>query len=72
MKEEDLEALGKGECYVLSPYEDKWDKREYLLRTGEIVKGIKASYKDTVVAWVNFDMDTYLGIGVNHGRGVSR
>ena len=67
MKEEELEDLGKEEYYILSPKEKNcYCERHYLLRNGEIVKGIKTSYKDTVVAWVNVDMDTYLGIGVLH------
>ena len=39
---------------------------EYLLTTGEIVRGISAFYKSVVVNWVNRDNDIYLGIGVKH------
>ncbi len=39
---------------------------EYLLTTGEIVRGISTFYKSEVVNWVNRDNDIYLGIGVKH------
>lgn len=39
---------------------------EYLLTTGEIVKGIGTSFKESVVRWVRKDGDIYLGVGVQH------
>lgn len=45
---------------------DTYEEGTYLLRNGEIVRGLRAKHKDTVVTWVNHDMDTYLGIGVFH------
>jgi len=39
---------------------------EYLLTTGEIVRGISTFYKSVVVWWVNRDKDVYLGVGVEH------
>lgn len=39
---------------------------EYLLTTGEIVRGISTYNKGTAACWVNRDNDIYLGIGVKH------
>jgi hypothetical protein len=67
MKEEDLEDLGKGEYYILSPKEKNYYyERHYLLRNGEIVKGIRAASKVDACCWMRRDEDTYLGIGVFH------
>lgn len=67
MKEEELEDLGKREYYILSPKEKNYyHERHYLLRNGEIVKGIRASSKVDACCWVRRDGDTYLGIGVLH------
>lgn len=68
MKEADLENLGKEEYYIVSPHiKDTYAEGTCLLRNGETVKGLRTKHKDIVVAWVNHDMDTYLGIGVFHG-----
>ncbi len=68
MKEEDLEDLGKGEYYILSPRDENYYtyERHYLLRNGEIVKGIRAPSKVDACCWMRCDGDTYLGIGVLH------
>lgn len=39
---------------------------EYLLTTGEIVRGISTIFKRSVVYWTRTDGDIYLGIGVRH------
>lgn len=39
---------------------------EYLLTTGEIVRGISTYNKSTAAWWTNKDNDIYLGIGVKH------
>ena len=39
---------------------------EYLLTTGEIVRGISTISKRSVVYWTRTDGDIYLGIGVRH------
>jgi hypothetical protein len=40
--------------------------RDYLLTSGEIVKGIGTMFKSLVVTWVRSDGDIYLGVGVEH------
>ena len=67
VKEEDLEDLGKREYYILSPKEkDYYNELYYLLRNGEIVKGIRALCKVGACLWMKRDGVTYLGIGVLH------
>ena len=39
---------------------------DYLLTTGEIVRGISTIFKRSVVYWTRTDGDIYLGIGVRH------
>lgn len=67
MKEEDLEDLDTEEFYVLSPKEKNYsNESHYLLRNGEIVKGIHSPSKFATCLWMKRDGDTYLGIGVLH------
>ena len=70
MKESDLPTLPEdnGEHkYVLSTTNPGCEiVGEYLLTTGEIVRGISTFSKSVVVNWVNRDNDIYLGIGVKH------
>ena len=67
MKEEELEDLGKREYYILSPKEkNHYYERHYLLRNGEIVKGVRTPSKVDACCWVRRDGDTYLGVGVFH------
>ena len=67
MKEEDLENLNKEEYYVLSPkMKQCYFEHFFLLRNGEIVKGIRSLSKVDTCEWVRRDSDTYLGIGVLH------
>jgi hypothetical protein len=69
MKESDLPDLpDEGNYkYVLSTTCPGGFKiEEYLLTTGEIVRGINNYSKEGVVNWVKRDGDIYLGIGVKH------
>ena len=68
MKEEDLpDLLDDKEWYILSPGKHgSISPRSFLLRTGEIVKGIRCDDKETTVRWVKVYGDTYLGVGVFH------
>jgi hypothetical protein len=67
MKEEDLENLNKEEYYVLSPkMKQYYFEHFFLLRNGEIVKGIRCSDKEITVRRVKVYGDTYLGVGVFH------
>ena len=67
MKEEDLEDLGKREYYILSPKEKNYYyEHYYLLRNGEIVRGIRTPNRVDACCWMRRDGDTYLGIGVLH------
>jgi len=69
MKESDLPTLPEDSAhkYILSTANPGCETvGEYLLTTGEIVRGISTFYKSVVVNWVNRDNDIYLGIGVRH------
>ena len=69
MQESDLPNLpdeGNYKYVLSSTYPGEHTIAEYLLTTGEIVRGISAFYKSVVVNWVNRDNDIYLGIGVRH------
>ena len=69
MQESDLPTLpDKGNYkYVLSTtYPGGNLITDYLLTTGEIVRGISTFYKSTAAWWTNKDNDIYLGIGVKH------
>jgi hypothetical protein len=69
VKEEDLpELVDDREGYILSPggLGLHLSTNSYLLRTGEIVKGIGCDDKETTVRWVKVYGDTYLGVGVFH------
>ena len=68
MKESDLPDLPDLKYgYILSTtYPGGMLITDYLLTTGEIVRGISTLYKGTVAWWVNNDNDIYLGIGVKH------
>ena len=70
MKESDLPTLPEdnGEHkYVLSTTNPGCEiVGEYLLTTGEIVRGISTYNKSTAAWWTNKDNDIYLGIGVKH------
>lgn len=69
MKESDLPDLPRYDVdrYVLSTTcPGAVPVREYLLTSGEIVKGIGTLYKPETVEWVRRDGDIYLGVGVEH------
>lgn len=69
MKESDLPDLPRYDVdrYVLSTKcPGTMPVRDYLLTTGEIVKGIGIMFKRMVVTWVRNDGDVYLGVGVEH------
>ena len=69
MKESDLPTLPEDSAhkYILSTANPGCEiVGEYLLTTGEIVRGISTFYKGTVAWWMNNDNDIYLGIGVKH------
>lgn len=69
MKEEDLPDLVEDkEWYVVAPNGQTCSvpNSSFLLRTGEIVKGVRCSDKETTVRWVKVYGDTYLGVGVFH------
>ncbi len=66
MKEEDLpDLVGYKEWYVVSPRNPS-SNSSFLLRTGEIVKGVRCSDKETTVRWMKVYGDAYLGVGVFH------
>ena len=68
MKEEDFPELISGrEWYILRPSKSPAVADSFLLRTGEIVKGVHCSDSATAVGWMKVYGDTYLGIGVFHG-----
>jgi len=69
MKEEDLpELVDDKEGYIVFPSKQvSVHTNSFLLRTGEIVRGVRCSDKETVVRWMEVYGDTYLGIGVFHG-----
>ena len=67
MTKEDFPELTSGrEWYILRPSNPPAVAASFLLRTGEIVRGVRCSDKETVVRWVKVYGDTYLGIGVFH------
>jgi hypothetical protein len=69
MKESDLPDISRIDVdrYVLSTKcPGTMLVREYLLTSGEIVKGIGTMFKSMVVTWVRNDGDVYLGVGVEH------
>lgn len=66
MKEEDLpDLVDDKEGYIVSPRNPS-SNSSFLLRTGEIVEGIRCGDKETTVRWVKVYGDTYLGVGVFH------
>lgn len=68
MTKDDLpELAGVREWYILFPNSHPSTTSSFLLRTGEIVKGVRCSDKVTVLRWMKVYGDTYLGIGVFHG-----
>lgn len=67
MKEEDLpDLVDDKEWYIVSPGDHLVSTSSFLLRTGEIVKGVRCRYKKTTVRRVKVYGDTYLGVGVFH------
>ena len=69
MKESDLPTLPEDSAhkYILSTTNPGCEiVGEYLLTTGEIVRGISTYNKSTAAWWTNKDNDIYLGIGVKH------
>ena len=68
MKESDLPDLPDLKYgYILSTtYPSGMLITDYLLTTGEIVRGISTIFKRSVVYWTRTDGDIYLGIGVRH------
>lgn len=67
MKEEDLpDLVDDKEWYIVSPGDHLVSTSSFLLRTGEIVKGVRCSDKETTVRWMKVYGDTYLGVGVFH------
>ena len=69
MKESDLPTLPEDSAhkYILSTANPGCEiVGEYLLTTGEIVRGISTYNKSTAAWWTNKDNDIYLGIGVKH------
>jgi hypothetical protein len=68
MKEEDLpDLVDDKEWYIVFPSKQVGVRtNSFLLRTGEIVKGVRCSDKETTVRWMKVYGDTYLGIGVFH------
>lgn len=69
MKESDLPTLPEDSAhkYILSTANPGcYVIKEYLLITGEVVKGIGTMFKSMVVTWVRNDGDVYLGVGVEH------
>ena len=68
MKESDLPDLPDLKYgYILSTtYPGGNLITDYLLTTGEIVRGISTIFKRSVVYWTRTDGDIYLGIGVRH------
>ena len=68
MKEEDFPELISGrEWYILRPSKSPAVADSFLLRTGEIVKGVHCSDSAMAVRWMKVYGDTYLGVGVFHG-----
>lgn len=68
MKEEDFPEIKSGrEWYILRPSKSPAVAASFLLRTGEIVTGVRCSDSATAVRWMEVYGDTYLGIGVFHG-----
>ena len=67
MTKDDLpELTNMREWYILRPGTSPAAASPFLLRTGEIVKGIRCDDKETTVRWVKVYGDTYLGVGVFH------
>jgi len=68
VKEEDLpDLVDDKEGYILAPGKHgSLPPSSFLLRTGEIVEGIRCDDKETTVRWVKVYGDTYLGVGVFH------
>lgn len=68
MKEEDLpDLVDDKEWYIVFPSKQVGVRtNSFLLRTGEIVKGVRCSDKETTVRWMKVYGETYLGVGVFH------
>jgi len=68
MKEEDLpDLVDDKEWYIVFPSKQVGVRtNSFLLRTGEIVKGVRCSDKETTVRWMKVYGGTYLGVGVFH------
>lgn len=68
MTKEDFPELTSGrEWYILRPSKPPAVTASFLLRTGEIVRGVRCSDSAAAVRWMKVYGDTYLGIGVFHG-----
>lgn len=68
MTKEDFPELISGrEWYILRPSNPLAVTASFLLRTGEIVTGVRCFDSVTAVRWMEVYGDTYLGIGVFHG-----
>ena len=67
MTRADLPDLYGEKVYVLSSTCPGAIKvMDYLLDSGEVVRGIDTDSKNQVAYWVNRDGDIYLGVGVQH------
>ena len=67
MTHDDLPALQREKVYVLSSTcPGVIPVRDYLLDSGEVVRGIGTNSRHQVIWWVDRDKDTYLGVGVEH------
>lgn len=67
MTHNDLPDLYGEKVYVLSSTcPGVIPVRDYLLDSGEVVRGIGTDIRNQVVWWVNRDKDAYLGVGVEH------
>ena len=68
MTKDDLpELTNMREWYILFPNSHPLTTSSFLLRTGEIVKGVCCADSATVLRWTAVYGDTYLGVGVFHG-----
>lgn len=67
MKEDFPELKSGREWYILRPSKSPAVTVSFLLRTGEIVKGVRCSDSAMAVRWMKVYGDTYLGVGVFHG-----
>jgi hypothetical protein len=67
MTQADLPDLYGEKVYVLSSTCPGAIKvMDYLLDSGEVVRGIGTDIRNQVVHWVTYDKDVYLGVGVQH------